>query len=139
MFIFFAYIEMNYTLDERNEEIKKFGDSMMYIYICLSTLLFICVFNLVSLLKKKRNQVNWQSAERAYFNKEICMLWITLSVFSATYMIRGLWDYISHPSHENFGLLLWSILNGVLYDFIPVMLIMYFHYRNFSKERAPKS
>ena len=79
--------------------------------------------------------MNWKSAERAYFDREICMLWIILSVFSGTYMIRGVWDYIAHPGRENFGLLLWTILDGVLYDFVPVMLIMYFHYRNFSKER----
>ena len=59
MGIYFAYIEIDTTVEERNEKIKNFGDSMMYIYFCLSTLLFICVFNLVSLLKKKRNQVNW--------------------------------------------------------------------------------
>ena len=138
MFIYFAYIESNTTLEERNELIKKFGDSMMYIYFSLSILLFICVFNLVSLLKKKRNQVNWQSAERAYFNREICMLWIILSVFSSTYMIRGVKDYMAHPSGNSFKHLLWTILDGVLYDFIPVELIMYFHYRNFSKERAAK-
>ena len=111
----------------------------MYIYFSLSILLFVCVFNLVSLLKKKRNQVNWQSAERAYFNREICMLWIILSVFSATYMIRGVWDYMAHPGSETFGHLLWTILDGVVYDFIPVMLILYFHYRNFSKERVAKA
>ena len=67
------------------------------------------------------------------------MLWIILSVFSATYMIRGIWDSITHTSNANFGLLMWSVLNGVLYDFIPIMLIMYFHYRNFSKEKVTKT
>ena len=119
--------------------IHNYGDSMMYIYFCLSTILFICVLYLVSLLKKKRNQISWQSNERAYFNKEICKLWIILSVFSATYMIRGIWDTLSLRKNDSFGLLVWSVLNGLLYDFIPVMLIMYFHYRNFSKENNAKS
>ena len=136
MLIYFAIIDRRTTVERRSEKITKWGYGLMYAYFSLSILLFICVFWLVSLLKRKREQVDWQRAEKAHFNREICKLWIILSVFSSVYLIRGCWDAKFIPGFDSFGQLLWDILQGILYDFIPVMLIMYFHYRNFSKNKV---
>ena len=130
--IYFALIDRFSTRAKRSDKIVKWGAGLMWAYFSLSLLLFICVFWLVSLLKRKREQVDWQRAEKSHFNKEICKLWIILSVFSSVYLVRGCYDAKFKPGFDSFGQLLWDILQGILYDFIPVMLIMYFHYRNFS-------
>ena len=130
--IYFAIIDRFSTRAKRSDKIVKWGAGLMWAYFSLSILLFICVFWLVSLLRRKREQVDWQRAEKAHFNKEICKLWIILSVFSSVYLVRGCGDAKFIPGFESFTQLIWDILQGILYDFIPVMLIMYFHYRNFS-------
>ena len=130
--IYFALIDRFSTRAKRSDKIVKWGAGLMWAYFSLSLLLFICVFWLVSLLKRKREQVDWQRAEKSHFNKEICKLWIILSVFSSVYLVRGCYDAKFKPGFDSFAQLLWDILQGILYDFIPVMLIMYFHYRNFS-------
>ena len=101
--IYFAFIDRKTTRTKRSEKIIKWGEGLMWAYFSLSILLFICVFWLVSLLKRKREQVDWQRAEKAHFNKEICKLWIILSVFGIVYFLRGSDDAKFMPGFNSFG------------------------------------
>ena len=61
------------------------------------------------------------------------MLWTVLGVFSVSYLIRGIWDQLSDQFLKSYALMLWSVAGGVVYDCIPVSLLLYYHYRNFSQ------
>ena len=100
----------------------------------LAVLLFVCVFWLVTLLKKKRDQVSRSSVDKQAFNNEIRTLWIILSVFSGTYLLRAVWDTLYNPTFNHFWSMMAAVLTGLVWDFMPVMLIMIFHHHNF-KER----
>ena len=69
--------------------------------------------------------------ERSYYNKEICQLWAILGVFQVTYLARSLWDILTDPKHGYFSTMLVDIIVGILCDFIPLMILMAYHYRNF--------
>ena len=103
----------------------------------MGALLFVNVFWLVSRLKKKKD-ISATSTEIAGFNKEICVLWIILSVFSVTYILRGTWDLLIEGNYNNFEKQLWAVITGLLFDFIPVTLILVLHYKNFSVKKIPE-
>ena len=100
----------------------------------MGALLFVNVFWLVSRLKKKKS-LSKVRVETASFNKEICTLWIILSVFSVTYILRGTWDLTIKASYNNFEKQLWAVLTGILFDFLPIILILVLHYKNFGEKR----
>ena len=102
----------------------------------MGALLFVNVFWLVSRLKKKKSLTKVR-VETASFNKEICTLWIILSVFSVTYILRGTWDLTIKASYNNFEKQLWAVLTGLLFDFLPIILILVLHYKNFGEKRMP--
>ena len=74
------------------ETVNKWLNYTGISFFCLSALLFISVFWLISRLRAKRDQVASTVANKAVFDKEICTLLTILCVFSLTYMVRGLWD-----------------------------------------------
>ena len=112
------------------------GLSMSFYF--MGALLFVNVFWLVSRLKKKKN-LSKVRAETTSFNKEICTLWIILSVFSVTYILRGTWDLTIQASYNNFEKQLWAVLTGLLFDFLPIILILVLHYKNFSVKREQET
>ena len=60
---------------------------------------------------------------------------IILGVFSASYLVRALWDTFYDPTSTTFGSLGGSIALGIVFDFFPVMLLILLHYRNFRPEK----
>ena len=103
----------------------------------MGALLFVNVFWLVSRLKKKKDMTA-TSAETAGFNKEMCILWIILSVFSVTYILRGTWDLEIKSNYNNYEKQLWTVITGLLFDCVPVILILVLHYKNFRVKNIPE-
>ena len=60
-----------------------------------------------------------------------------LFIYSSTYMFRGLFDLKADPNLSNFKELLIAILIGTFCDFVPIMLLLIFHFRNF-RDRKPQ-
>ena len=133
--IFFYLANYRMTESHRKEINPIFGTIESFVLLITGVCLFINVFWLINRLKKKQSLGS--NVESANFNKEICVLWIILSTFSVTYVIRGLWTEfgVPHLSDWYFWTLL-EILLGILYDFIPVTLILVLHLRNFSEKNV---
>ena len=69
---------------------------------------------------------------KAVFDKEICTLLAILCVFSATYMVRGFWDIYEPADDLTFkNMITDMLLIGLFCDFVPIMPLLIFHYRNF--------
>ena len=61
---------------------------------------------------------------------------IILSIFSVTYLIRGFWTKFIYPKvSAKYGYTLVNIFLRVLYDCIPITLILILHYRNFQEKK----
>ena len=60
---------------------------------------------------------------------------IILGVFSASYLVRALWDTFYDPKSTTFGSLAGAISLGIVFDFAPVMLLILLHYRNFKPKK----
>ena len=132
--IYFGIKTSNTDKKERSALIRESSDYISYCFFALSVLLVVCVIWLVALLKKKRDQVSRSSIDKQAFNNEIRTLWIILSVFSSTYLARGVWDTFYNPTFTHFWSMMAAVLTGLVWDFFPCMLIMVFHHHNF-KER----
>ena len=71
-----------------------------------------------------------------YLNREICKLYVVLTVFNITYLLRGFYDLNSgRKDIPTLKVVIISLSYGLLWDFFPVMMLMIYHYRNFKKER----
>ena len=102
-----------------------------YLFYLMGALLLSCVFLLVSRMKKKASLVSTKIVKEN-FSKEICTLWTILFTFSITYIIRAVWDQISVRQHrQDFRYTLCDITLHILYDWIPIMLMLMFHFKNF--------
>ena len=121
-------------MDERDDFDGTSGSIECYGLLFTGIILFINGFWLVNRLKKKQVQVS-TTIERANFNKEICSLWLILSLFSVSYLVGAFWDYFISPKvTTKYSYTIWKVSIGVLFDCIPVMLIMILHLRNFNEK-----
>ena len=128
----------------RDSEIKRkaafttAGHLESYGLVFTGVCLFVNVFWLINRLKKKQSLS--KNADSAAFNKEICILWVILSTFSITYFIRVIWSgfVVPHLSDEYYWILL-EILLGLLYDLIPVTLVLFLHLRNFREKNEAQN
>lgn len=100
----------------------------------LFVLLVISVVWLISRLKKKSNQVYKSDVNKSLFDKEIKILWVILSVFSFTYLIRAVWDTMTSELYKSYALMVSAMSLTLLWDFAPVMLLLIFHYRNYREQ-----
>ena len=64
------------------------------------------------------------------FNREIRTLWVILTIFTIAYAIRGLND-LTNGSDGKFIGIIDDLIVGIVCDFIPIMLLLVFHFRNF--------
>ena len=67
------------------------------------------------------------------FKREICALILTLVIFSLTYMMRGVWDLKNDPNSSAFVVIVMDMTIFVFCDFLPIMFLLIFHFRNFNK------
>ena len=117
----------------RKEIYPTFGTIESFLLLFTGACLFVNVFWLVSRLKKKQSLGS--NVENANFNKEIRVLWVILSTFSVTYVIRGSWSEFVVPHLSDwYGWSLLQILLGILFDLIPITLILVLHLKNFRKK-----
>ena len=70
------------------------------------------------------------------FNREIYSLWCILTIFTITYVVRGVWDYMVDPSFPNFRETCEELWLGLFCDFLPIMLLLIFHMRNFREKKS---
>ena len=92
----------------------------------------MCVIRLIHYLKQVRDFLySSQMEQRDFFNHEIRKLWIMLVAFNITYILRGVWIQMTTEFLRNETLMILNIVLGLTFDFIPVTLLLYFHYRNF--------
>ena len=96
----------------------------------MGALLLLSVFWLVSRIKKKIALVSTK-IEKANFSQEICTLWTILFTFSITYILRGFYDQIDGLQNTNYIFQIIAITIFLLFDFVPIMLMLVFHYKNF--------
>lgn len=104
----------------------------LFLLIMFALLLF-CVCWLVSKLRKSRDLAVEQGVSKSVYDREIRTLYVILGVFNATYLIRAVWNYYLavYAGPTNFWWLILALTNSLLWDFIPCMMMMMFHYRNF--------
>lgn len=124
------------TLDAvaKNEFRNDISDVIGFLFGAVAVLLFTSVMWLISRLKKKRDIVARGKDEESTISKEICKLWIILSVFSVTYLMRSMWDIFANPEFASFKGMLVDLIIGILCDCIPVMILMIYHHRNFREK-----
>ena len=68
------------------------------------------------------------------FNGEICTLLAILITFSTTYIMRGLFDIKVDMKLMTFVSMLSYLIVYFFCDYLPLMLLMTFHYRNFNSK-----
>ena len=101
------------------------------VLFCLFTLLLISVLWLVSRLRKRREQV--PENERDKFSKEIYRLWLILGIYAITTLCRAVWDVTMNVYYEQYWQMVGIMLMALLWDFLPVISLLIFHFRNFRK------
>ena len=119
--------------EEKQDFIEDFSVALGYGFFILSLFLIATVALLINRLRTKRDQVANSEESKAVYNKEIKTLWWILGGFSLSYAIRGIWDitdsYVSHPTFG--GMMADLLLIGLFCDFVPIISLVFFHYRNF--------
>ncbi len=68
------------------------------------------------------------------FDKEIKLLWLILGVFDITYLVRAVWDSTTNEFYVNYGEMVSVMLLAILWDFVPVMILLIFHYHNYKAQ-----
>lgn len=126
---------------ERTDFRNQFSIGMAYCFGVMSILLFINVVWLNSRLRKQRDL---QAQDRyrqddTFYKKEICSLWLILGVFNVTYLLRALWDIFADSKFETFRGMIIDLNVGILCDFVPVTLLMIYHYKNFRDDELSGS
>ena len=77
--------------------------------------------------------------DRGEFKREIRALLAILIIFCSTYLLRGIWDLKTNPASEAFTMMMESFSIAILCDFIPVMFLLVFHYKNFNAKIIEKA
>ena len=63
-------------------------------------------------------------------------LWFILGIFTASYVLKSLFCiYSDQFNHYNYSIMLLDLLVGVVCDYLPIMLLLIFHKRNFSEKK----
>ncbi len=70
------------------------------------------------------------------FDKEIKLLWLILGVFNITYLVRAVWDSTTNEFYVNYGEMVSVMLLAILWDFVPVMILLVFHYHNYKAQAS---
>ena len=60
------------------------------------------------------------------------MLFLILGVFNTSYLLRAIWDQNYSKDSDKFYAITSELLLGLVWDFLPVMLMMILHYKNFT-------
>ena len=60
------------------------------------------------------------------------MLFLILGVFNTSYLLRAIWDQNYSEDSDEFYAITSELLLGLVWDFLPVMLMMILHYKNFT-------
>lgn len=129
VYLIIETVELSYY--ERAELIARWLPWFGWCFFSLSFALFLSVYFLIDRLCRKRDQVTNNEADRDFFNGKIRTLLAILIIFSSTYMLRGVWDLKEHPNSGTFVKIIEMLSIGILCDFVPIMFIMVFHYKNF--------
>ena len=142
--IFMAgYLLLGYkNLDKegKNEVIQNWDEIEAYFLYLLFVLLLVCVIRLIHFLKQVRDFLySSQTNQKDFFNHEIRKLWIILVAFNVTYILRGLWMQLTTGYLRNETLMIFNVVLGLIFDFVPVTLLLYFHYRNFKVKSTADS
>ena len=117
------------NIDERNTFIGDVHSVISVVLFCLFALLLISVLWLVSRLRKRRDQV--PENERAKLSKEIYRLWLILGIYAITTLCRAVWDVTMNVYYEKYWSMVGIMLMSLLWDFLPVISLLIFHFRNF--------
>ena len=68
------------------------------------------------------------------FKKEIFNVIAILVIFDISYVLRATWNMNFFGFTSVFVQISGSILLSIIFDFLPLSLVMLFHYRNFKQE-----
>ena len=103
-----------------------------YFLLVAFALHLISGLRLIIALKKHRDTQILVDHDKAFLDQEICKLTIILIIFNSTYLIRALYDFFAEPEGTTtVKILVSGMILGATWDFLPVMLLMTYHYRNF--------
>ena len=72
--------------------------------------------------------------DKDVFKREIRALIATLVLFSLTYTLRGIWDLNHRQDPGTFKHIIMALTIAFVCDFVPVMFLLIFHFRNFNKK-----
>ena len=113
---------------------SDFNKVIGYILYLMFVLLSVSVFSLIYQLKRTRDVIfATQGSQRDIFDGEIRTLRIILGVFSLTYVLRGLWSQLVDQAFWKYWTLISNVILGILFDFVPVTLLLCFHHRNYKR------
>ena len=92
-----------------------------------------CVFYLLIIMRKGQRLMTYSLEQdgKKMLNKAQCKLYIILLVFNSTFATRAYYDFKASADTFDLKTLLLELGLSVCWDFIPVMMMLIFHYRNF--------
>ena len=74
------------------------------------------------------------------FSKEKAQVLLTLVLFDSTYALRLVWNLLSIsklPETQTFLFITLNLLlSGLVFDLVPIALILYFHAKNFGRKEG---
>jgi hypothetical protein len=132
-----------YKKDEKNE-LQVYNIFGKYTGICCCLVFFILLCSTFALVKQLEAQVNTFSAgNNNHFKKEFRTILALVTVFSMSYLIRFVFNFwifahLYKKSDDKFAYLSWSNLTLILFEVLPIEMLLVFHYKNFRKKKTPK-
>ena len=113
-------------------ESDEIADSFPYLFSILFLALSVTVFVLIKKLKMKNDYMVIDDATNNYFKKEIDTLSVILILFSASYLLRVLYDVVLGfwQVHFTFSNYMVGAASVMPFDLIPLIVVMLFHRAN---------
>ena len=130
------YLSVKMAENDNELVIHHWLPALGWCFFSLSFVLFLSVYFLINRLCKKRDQVATTQADKDFFNGKVRTLLAILVMFSSTYLMRGTWDIISDTKSGSFVNYVVTITIFILCDFVPIIFMLVFHFRNFHNKSA---
>ena len=112
--------------------LSNWANVIGWCFFSLSFFLFLSVYFLIRRLRKKRDQISTSQNDEESFNREIRALIAILIIFSSTYMLRGAHDQMVIVDAGEFVATLEGLVIILICDFAPLMVLLVFHFKNFT-------
>ena len=93
--------------------------------------MLVSVAYLLSQLRNKRDKYVNNKNEKAVFDREIRVVLIILVIFNIGYVFRSVYDVVFSDNLDQFSTDVMFLFLSIFCDFMPISVLITFHYRNF--------